>query len=70
MYLRAIGSWGPFAALVADVVVEWPMSRLRPATAALLEADMALKNTTVSDDEGVLTDLVLTLATQRVRKAA
>jgi DNA polymerase-3 subunit delta len=43
------------------VVARWPAARLRAALRAALEADQALKNTTVSDERGVLTDLVLQL---------
>jgi DNA polymerase III subunit delta len=37
----------------------WPANRVRSALRAALEADQALKSTTVSDERGVLTDLVL-----------
>jgi DNA polymerase-3 subunit delta len=43
------------------VVGRWPAARLRSALKAALEADQALKNTTISDERGVLTDLVLRL---------
>ena len=35
-----------------------------------LHADVALKNSTISDAGGIVTDLVLTVAASRVRKAA
>jgi DNA polymerase-3 subunit delta len=43
----------------------WPAARLRAALRATLEADMALKGTRVSDDTGVVTDLVLRLTDMR-----
>ena len=39
----------------------WPVSRIRAALRAASSADQALKNTTVSDERGLLTDLVLQL---------
>lgn len=40
----------------------WPPARVRAALRAAVAADMALKSTTISDERGVLTDLVLRLA--------
>lgn len=37
----------------------WPNQRIRSALRAARDTDMALKNTTVSDERGLLTDLVL-----------
>lgn len=65
-----VGSYGPFADLVAEVVGQWPGRRLSLAVRATLMADVALKSTTISDEEGILTDLMLTLAASRPRKAA
>jgi hypothetical protein len=42
---------------------------VRSGLAAARDADQALKNTTVSDELGILTDLVLRLAMER-REAA
>jgi hypothetical protein len=53
-YKEEIARW-------TSVVMRWPAARLRLALKAALEADQALKNTTVSDERGVLTDLVLRL---------
>jgi DNA polymerase-3 subunit delta len=39
----------------------WPQPRVRAAIKATLEADQALKSTTISNDRGVLTDLVMKL---------
>ncbi len=41
----------------------WPASRVTGALRAVLAADTALKGTTISDECGILTDLVLRLAT-------
>jgi DNA polymerase-3 subunit delta len=65
-----LGSYDPVARLMSDVVAHWPPARLASATAALLHADMALKNSTISNAGGIVTDLVLTVAASRVRKAA
>jgi len=65
-----VGSYDPFARLVTEVVAQWPASRCRAAVAAALTADTALKNTTISDDQGIITDFVLTLAASRQKKAA
>ncbi len=40
----------------------WPASRLRGALREAVAADTALKNTTISDERGVLLDLVLRIA--------
>jgi DNA polymerase III delta subunit len=47
----------------------WPSSRVKAGLRAALEADQALKTTTISDERGVLTDLVLRLGL-RAREAA
>ncbi len=66
----SVGSYPPFASLVGEVVGRWSLPRLRSAIAATLAADAALKSTTISDEGGIVTDLVLTLVTSRTRKAA
>lgn len=53
-YKEEIGRWN-------RVVARWPAPRIRAALRATLEADQALKNTTISDERGVLTDLILSL---------
>jgi DNA polymerase-3 subunit delta len=47
----------------------WPAPRARAALRAAVEADQALKSTTVSDERGVLVDLVLRISTS-AREAA
>lgn len=66
----SIGSYDPFARLLSEVVGAWTAPRCRTAIAAALTADAALKNTTISDEQGILTDFVLTLAASRQKKAA
>jgi DNA polymerase III subunit delta len=44
-----------------QVMARWPQPRLRLGLKAALDADQALKNTSVSDERGVLTDLILRL---------
>ena len=41
----------------------WPAKRVTGALRAVLAADIALKGTTISDERGILTDLVLRMAT-------
>jgi DNA polymerase-3 subunit delta len=43
----------------------WPAERVADALRSILEADRALKGTTISDERGILTDLVLRMATSR-----
>jgi DNA polymerase-3 subunit delta len=43
----------------------WPAGRVRSALRAALTADQALKGTTISDERGIVTDLVLRLATSK-----
>lgn len=66
----SVGSYDPFARLVGEVVGRWSLARLDAAVRATLAADVALKTTTVSGEQGILTDLVLALAASRTRKAA
>lgn len=65
-----VGNYGRFSELVAQVVNRWSLTRLDSAVQAALNADLALKNTTISTEDGILTDLVLTLAASRARKVA
>ena len=51
-----------------EVVSQWPAARLRSALKAALEADQALKNTSVSDERGVLTDLILRIGTREAAR--
>ncbi|MBW8771671.1 MAG: DNA polymerase III subunit delta, partial [Gemmatimonadetes bacterium] len=65
-----IGDWKGFANLLVQVAEEWPQGRIRRALAALLAADQALKETRVSTEEGVLTDLVLQIAARMPAEGA
>jgi hypothetical protein len=42
---------------------DWPAERVAEALRSILAADRALKDTTISDQRGILTDMVLRLAT-------
>jgi DNA polymerase III delta subunit len=66
----SVGSYDPVARLMAEVVGRWSEPRIRAATRAALQADIALKSTTISDEAGIVTDMVLTIAATRARKAA
>ncbi len=57
-----ISDWKKEPECWARVAPNWPAGRLRLALRAALAADQALKETRISDERGVLTDLVLTLA--------
>lgn len=65
-----VGNYTAFAGTVAEVVGNWPLPRITAAVQAALAADVALKSTTISDEEGVVTDLLLALAATRTKKAA
>lgn len=65
-----VGDYQSFARVAVEVVAEWPLERVRQAVRATLAADVALKSTTISDEEGILTDLILQLAATKNRKAA
>ena len=54
-----LGSWEETAARWARWAEAWSAAALRRAIALALEADRALKSTTVSDEGGTLTQLVL-----------
>lgn len=43
----------------------WPAARVADALRSILAADRALKGTTISDERGILTDMVLRMATSR-----
>lgn len=60
-----IGNYDSISRLLAEVVGKWSLARLEAATALALQADMSLKNTTISDEGGIVTDLILALATSR-----
>ena len=47
----------------------WPARRIDAALEACLQADQALKSTTISDERGVLTDLVLRLGVKSAEAA-
>ncbi len=56
-----IGSWSNESTLWTRCAPNWSASRLRRAFRAALAADRALKGTRISDELGVVTDLVLEL---------
>jgi DNA polymerase III delta subunit len=64
-----VGEWKTEAAAWARWAEHWPAPRVRNALRAAREADQALKDTTISDDRGILTDLVMRLAVES-REAA
>ena len=69
--LRIFGlpDWKAESARWAHWAAAWPAERVRSGLRASRDADQALKNTTVSDERGILTDLVLRLAVEQ-REAA
>ncbi len=64
--------WGEAASLWTKVVDKWSASDCSRALKLLLEADIALKDSTVSSSEQILTSLILALCTpkSRARKVA
>jgi hypothetical protein len=56
------GRWARWAAA-------WPASRIREALRAARDADQAIKSTTISDERGILIDLVLRLTVRQVEAA-
>ena len=52
-------NWGTTAALWSETAARWPGERIARALRAARDADMALKNTNISGETGILTDLVL-----------
>ncbi len=52
-------SWSEEARRWARWAPDWPAGRIRAALRAAVVADAALKNTIITDERGVLTDLVL-----------
>ena len=76
-FLRETGGfpgrpWGEAASLWTRVIDKWPAADCARALRQLLEADMALKDSSVSNPEQILSTLVLALCTprKRARKAA
>jgi DNA polymerase-3 subunit delta len=69
--LRIFGlpDWKEEGARWARWAAAWPAGRVRHGLRAARDADQALKNTTISDERGILTDLVLRLSVER-REAA
>lgn len=65
-----IGDWGEETSRWASLAPRWPEARVGAALAALLAADRALKTTRISDERGVLLDLVFQLTEQRRGEAA
>jgi hypothetical protein len=61
-------SWGEEKSRWVRWAQRWPAERVREALRATLDADRALKSTTISDERGILATLVLRLGT--VKKEA
>ncbi len=62
-----LGSWSKVAAAWARYADDWSDGELDEALRVALAADRALKSTTIADDGGILTDMLLTMS---VREAA
>lgn len=58
-------SWGEEKGRWLRWAPAWPTERVTAALRAVLAADRGLKGTTISDERGILTDLVLGMATSR-----
>jgi len=55
-------NWGATASLWADAAPRWPRERITRAIRAARDADAVLKNTNISGELGVLTDLILSFS--------
>lgn len=62
--------WGDEAALWADAADRWTASELDHALRAAYAADAALKSSTVSDEQGILTTMLLQFAPAATRAVA
>ena len=67
--LYGLPDWKAESARWARWAADWPADRIREALRAARDADRALKGTTISDERGVLTDLVLRLTVRRAAAA-
>jgi hypothetical protein len=69
--LRLFGlpDWKAESARWAGWSASLPPARVREGLRAARDADQALKSTTVSDERGILTDLVLRLTVPRAEAA-
>jgi DNA polymerase-3 subunit delta len=65
-----LGDWKVESEKWAKWVPGWPSPRIGAALRAALKADQALKNTRVSDERGLITDLVLQVTEHRWGEAA
>jgi DNA polymerase-3 subunit delta len=65
--LYAVQNWKKTAAEWTGVARRWSSDELESAIRSALDADRALKSTTIADETGILTDMVLRMST---RKAA
>jgi DNA polymerase-3 subunit delta len=57
-----LGSWGKVATLWARAANRWSDAELDMASRIALEADQALKSTTIADEAGILTDMLLRMS--------
>jgi len=59
-----LGQWGEDVASICRWAERWSQPRLRAALKAALDADRASKSTTITDEVGIVTELVLRLRTE------
>jgi DNA polymerase III delta subunit len=55
-------NWGATASLWAESAPRWPRERIARALRAARDADAVLKNTNISGETGILTDLILSFS--------
>ena len=65
-----LGDWKKESELWARWAARWPRPRIGAGLKAVLAADRILKNSRVSEDRGVIIDLILQLTRQRKGEAA
>jgi hypothetical protein len=63
--VRGLLAWGEEKSRWLRWAPSWTASRVADALRAILAADRALKGITISDERGIVTDLVLRMATTR-----
>jgi DNA polymerase-3 subunit delta len=61
---QGLGNWRDTAARWASWASEWTLTELRAALRLALDADRALKSSTVSDESAIMLDLVLRLGVE------
>lgn len=65
-----LGNWSAESSRWSRWAVEWPASRVAAGLRAALDIDIAIKSTTLRDEQALLTELILQLHGSRAERAA